>query len=136
MLYLIKKNKAYLLATLLIIVYSIAFLLILIMLLDPAEKAFAFDKLQHFSAFSLFSYLVYFLLSYQDKNLFLKIHRTSITIIVGLMVGVSIEIVQLFLPDSSSSIFDVFADFCGVLFTIIIIKYSPKPIKKLKRYGY
>ena len=135
MLYLFKKNRAYLIATFLIIFYSIVLLLVIIMFLDPAEKAFAFDKLEHFSVFSLLSYFIYFTLSYQDKILFFKIHRTAITILFALFIGVSIEIVQLYMPNQSSSIFDVMADLWGILFTILIIKYSPRSIKKLKRYG-
>lgn len=135
MLYLFKKNKAYLISLFLIIFYAIIFLLVVIMIIDPDEKEFAFDKLQHFSAFSILTYFIYFILSYQDKIFFLKIHRTVLTIISGLCVGASIEIVQLYMPNRSSSMYDMMADLSGILFTILIIKYSPERIKKLKRYG-
>ncbi|HMN25296.1 MAG: VanZ family protein [Ignavibacteriaceae bacterium] len=105
------------------------------MIIDPDEKEFAFDKLQHFSVFSILTYFIYFILSYQDKIFFLKIHRTAITILFALSIGASIEIVQLYMPNRSSSIYDMMADLCGILFTILIIKYSPQRIKKLKRYG-
>ena len=136
MLYLFKKNRAYLIATFLIIFYPMVLLLVVIMLLDPSEKAFAFDKLTHFSAFSILSYFIYFILSYQDKILFLKIHRTAITILFALSIGASIEIIQLYMPNRSTSIYDMMANLCGILFTILIIKHSPKRIKKLKRYGF
>ena len=135
MLYLIKKNKAYLISLFLIIFYAIIFLLVIIMIIDPDEKEFAFDKLQHFSFFSIISYFIYFFLSYQDKIFFLKIHRTALTIIFGLCVGASIEIYQLYLPNRSTSVYDMMANLGGILFTIFIIKYSPNRIKKLKRYG-
>jgi len=135
MLYLFKKNKAYLISIFLLIFYAIVFLLVMIIIIDPDEKKFAFDKLQHFSFFSIISYFIYFFLSYQDKIFFLKIHRTTITILFALSVGVSIELVQLYMPNRSSSIYDVMADFWGILFTILIIKHSPKRIKKLKKYG-
>ncbi len=135
MLYLLKKNKAYLISLFLIIFYAIIFLLVVIMIIDPDEKEFAFDKLQHFSVFSILTYFIYFILSYQDKIFFLKIHRTAITILFALSIGASIEIVQLYMPNRSSSIYDMMADLCGILFTILIIKYSPQRIKKLKRYG-
>lgn len=135
MLYLFKKNKAYLISLFLIIFYAIIFLLVIIMIIDPDEKEFAFDKLQHFSVFSILTYFIYFILSYQDKIFFLKIHRTAITIIFALSVGVSIELIQLYMPNRSSSVFDVMADLWGILFTILIIKHSPKRIKKLKKYG-
>jgi VanZ family protein len=105
------------------------------MLLDPTEKAFALDKLSHFAAFSVLSYFMYFILTYQDKIWFFKKHRTVLTIIFGLLVGASIEIVQLYLPNRSTNIFDMVANLCGILFTVFIIKHSPKRINKLKRYG-
>jgi VanZ family protein len=135
MLYLFKKNKAYLFSLFLLIFYAIVFLLVIIMIIDPDEKEFAFDKLQHFSVFSILTYFIYFILSYQDKIFFLKIHRTALSIIFGLCAGASIEIVQLYLPNRSSSMYDMMADLSGILFTILIIKYSPNRIKKLKKYG-
>ena len=135
MLYLFKKNRAYLIATFLFIFYPMVLLLVIIMFLDPSEKTFALDKLLHFSTFSIITYLIFFALSYQDKILFLKIHRTAITILFALSIGTSIEIIQLYMPNRSTSIYDIIANLCGVLFTILIIKHSPRSIKKLKRYG-
>lgn len=135
MLYLFKKNRAYLFSMFLIIFYPMVFLLVISMLLDPTEKAFALDKLSHFAAFSVLSYFMYFILTYQDKIWFFKKHRTVLTIIFGLLVGASIEIVQLYLPNRSTNIFDMVANLCGILFTVFIIKHSPKRINKLKRYG-
>ena len=135
MLYLFKKNRAYLIATFLIIFYPVVLLLVIIMILDPSEKAFALDKLTHFAVFSILSYFCYFIFSYQDRIMFLKIHRTSLTIIFALFIGALIEIIQLFIPNRSTSIYDMMANLCGILFTILIIKHSPKRIKKLKRYG-
>ncbi len=135
MFYLFKKNRAYLTATFFLIFYTIVLFLVIIMILDPSEKEFAFDKLIHFSAFSLMSYFIYFVFAYQDKIWFFKKHRTKLTILLALAVGASIEIVQLYMPTRTSSIYDVMADLSGTFFTILIIKYSPQRIKKLKRYG-
>ncbi|HEX7356283.1 MAG TPA: VanZ family protein [Ignavibacteriaceae bacterium] len=135
MFYLFKKNRAYLTATFFMIFYAIVFLLAVIMILDPMEKEFAFDKLTHFSIFSLMSYFIYFVFAYQDKIWFFKKHRTALTILLALAVGTSIEIVQLYMPTRTSSIYDVMADLSGTLFTILVIKYSPQRVKKLKRYG-
>ena len=72
MLYLFKKNRAYLIATFLIIFYPMVLLLVISMLLDPSEKTFALDKLSHFAAFSVLSYFIYFILLYQDKDMVLQ----------------------------------------------------------------
>lgn len=135
MLNLIKKNKTYLIATFLMIFYPMVLLLVVIMLLDPSEKAFALDKLTHFGAFSILSYVIYFAISYQDKIWFLKKHRTVMTIIFALFIGASVEIIQLYMPTRSTNVFDEIANFCGILFTLLIIKYLPTRIKKLKRFG-
>jgi VanZ family protein len=135
MLHLLKKNRAYLISTFLIIFYPMILLLVISMLLDPAEKAFALDKLTHFGVFSLLSYVIYFTLTYQDKVWFLKKHRQGLTIIFALLIGASIEFVQLYMPTRNTSIFDMIANLCGILFTVLIIKHSPKRIKNLKRYG-
>ena len=135
MLNLFIKNRAYLFSTFLIIFYPMVLFIVIIMMLDPSEKAIALDKLTHYGSFSLLSYFIYFILSYQDKIWFLKKHRTVLTILFALFIGASIEIVQLYMPNRSSSIFDMIADLCGILFTVLIIKYSPKSIKKLKRFG-
>jgi VanZ family protein len=135
MLNLLKKNKAYLIAAFLMIFYPMILLLVVIMLLDPSEKAFALDKLTHFGTFSILSYIIYFALSYQDKVWFLKKHRTIITILFALLIGASIEIIQLYIPTRSTNVFDEVANLCGIFFALLIIKYLPKRIKNLKRYG-
>ena len=135
MFYLFKKNRAYLIATFLIIFYPMILSLVIIMLLDPSEKAFALDKLTHFGAFSIITYFIYFILSYQNRIFYFKIHRTAMTILFALTIGATIEIIQLFMPTRSTNIFDMIANLSGILFTIPIIKYSPERIKKLKRYG-
>jgi VanZ family protein len=117
------------------IFYPMVLLLVVIMLLDPSEKAFALDKLTHFGAFSILSYLIYFAISYQDKIWFLKKHRTVMTILFALFIGASIEIIQLYMPTRSTNVFDEVANLCGILFTLLIIKYLPARIKKLKRFG-
>lgn len=132
MLSLFKKNRAYLITTFLIIFSLMVLLVVTIMLLDPSKKVFGLDKLIHFSVFSILSYFIYFIFSYQDKIVFLKIHRTVITILFTLAIGASIEIIQLYMPNSTTNIFDMMANLCGILFTILIIKHSSKRIKKLK----
>jgi VanZ family protein len=128
------RNRLYLIVTLLIIVYTMIIVCFFLMLLDPSEKSIS-DKFIHFGFFSLLSYIIYFTLSYQDKIWFLKKHRTAITILITLLVGASVEIIQLYMPTRSSNIFDMIANLCGASFTILIIKYSPEKIKKLKRIG-
>ena len=128
------RNRLYLVVTLLIIVYFMLIICYILMLLDPSEKSIS-DKFIHFGTFSLSSYFIYFVLSFQDKVWFLKKHRTVITILFVLFIGASIEFIQMNMPNRSSNIYDMVANLCGVFFTILIINFSPKSVKKLKRIG-
>lgn len=103
------------------------------MLIDPSEELMAIDKLTHFSVFSLLSYFVYFTFSYQEKVWFFKKHRTILTIIFTSIIGIAIELLQLLTPNRSTNIYDVMANLSGIVFTLLIIKYLPERIKKLKR---
>lgn len=103
------------------------------MLVDPSEKIMGVDKLIHFGVFSIFSYFLYFGFSYQEKIWFLKKHRTKLTLIIASTIGISIEFLQLLTPSYSTSINDMFANLSGAIFTVLIIKYLPNRIKKLKR---
>jgi VanZ family protein len=134
-LYLFNKNRAYLFSMFLIIFYPMVLVLVISMLLDPTEKDFALDKLTHIAVFSMLTFFVYFIILYQDKFWFIKKHRTLFTILIGLCIGTAIEIVQIFMANRTSSIYDLMADLCGILFTVLIINHTPQRIKKLKRYG-
>jgi VanZ family protein len=106
-----------------------------LMFIDPEEKSIGFDKLLHYSFFSILSFFVYFTLCYQNKMWFLKKHRTVITLVTVLLLGASIEIIQLYIPGRSTNIFDMIANLFGALFTIFIIKRAPKGIRDLKKVG-
>lgn len=133
LLYTIKKNRLYLIAVFSILVYCVLFSIFIVLLFDPKEKILSVDKLLHFGVFSVLSYFLYFLFSYQEKIWFIKKHRTNLTLIIACSIGVGIEFLQLLTPAYSTSVNDMFANLCGAIFTVLVIKYLPKKIKKLRK---
>ena len=103
------------------------------MLVDPSESMMGIDKLIQFGVFSILSYFLFFGFSYQEKIWFLKKHRTGLTLIIASIIGIGIELLQLLTPARSTNIDDMIANLSGAIFTVLIIKYLPNRIKKLKR---
>ncbi|HSL89262.1 MAG TPA: VanZ family protein [Ignavibacteriaceae bacterium] len=135
MLYLVKKNKLYLLAVFGILAYCTLFSIFIVLLFDPSEKILSIDKLAHFGVFSLLTYFIFFTFSYQEKIWFIKKHRTGLTVIVASLIGIGIEVYQLYTPTRSFNVNDMIANLSGALFTVLLIKYLPKKIKKLRKYS-
>jgi len=135
LLYLVKKNKAYLLAVFGILAYCTLFSIFIVLLFDPSEKILSIDKLVHFGVFSMLTYFLFFTFSYQEKIWFIKKHRTGLTVIVASLIGIGVEVYQLYNPTRSFNVNDMIANLSGALFTVVLIKYLPKRIKKLRKYS-
>jgi glycopeptide antibiotics resistance protein len=131
--FILKKNRRYLIAVLSILIYSVILSIFIVMLIDPAERIMGVDKLIHFGVFSIISYFLYFSFSYQEKIWFVKKHRTVLTLVIASAIGIGIEFLQILTPTMSTNIYDMIANLSGAMFTLLIIKYLPNRIKKLKR---
>jgi VanZ family protein len=130
---LLNKNRLYLFITFMIVIYLAALFLLFIKLYDPNGKFIAGDKYFHFVSFSLFSFLVYFIFSFQKKVPFLNKHRAVITVLLSALIGAVIEYIQYYIPDRTVNIYDWIANILGSLFTVLIIRYIPKGIKRMRR---
>lgn len=135
MFYLWKKNRTYLLFTFSLVVYLTIIVSFLLMLIDPSEKSISEDKFVHFGIFSLLTFFIYYFLTFQSKVWFFKKHRTILTIILSFLIGGTIEYIQLFIPNRSTNIYDMIANLCGTLLTVLTIKNLPKSIKSLQKYS-
>ena len=133
MIQLLKKNLFYLSITLAIVIYCIILVRFILVLYDPSDQLIAADKILHFCAFSLLSFVLYFSMSFQNGISFLRKHRAVLTVIFAGIIGTVIEFVQYYIPGRSVNIYDWIANFSGSLFTVLIIKFIPKRIKRLRR---
>lgn len=79
-----------------------------------------FDKVAHFAAHSILSFL--FLLNWNKLNL---------AFIQSLCIGVGIEVAQYFVPSRSFDVLDMLANSLGALFLIGLIKVSPEKLKTI-----
>lgn len=74
------------------------------------------DKLEHFAIYFIFGFLVRITLSHSG-NLFVHRNAILLTLIVGIGYGALDEIHQMFVPGRSPSIYDLFADAAGIVFS-------------------
>lgn len=130
---LLKKNRFYLLISLAIVIYCIILVKFILVLYDPTDQLIAADKFIHFCAFSLLSFVLYFAMSFQNGISFLKKYRTVLTVIFAVIIGTVVEFVQYYIPGRSVNIYDWIANLSGSLFTVLIIKFTPKSIKRLRQ---
>ena len=88
-------------------------------------KILSFDKFLHFSVYFGFGILLFKAnieqLNVSERNILI------LTIIIGLFYGISDEVHQLFVINRTASVYDVIADFLGIVFgTVFIFKLSKK----------
>lgn len=83
----------------------------------------SWDKLNHFFAF----FVLYVLLSFSFKNL-----TITSKIIILTFYAFLIEIIQYFIPNRDFSLLDIFADFIGLIFAMLLLFF----LKKLFNFDY
>jgi VanZ family protein len=128
-----RKNREYLFFTIMVYIYFLIIITLTVLVFDSSGELIADDKLVHFGAFSLLSFTLYLVLSVQIKNMLLKKYPAFFTILIVSLFGIIIELFQLLIPGRSSDVFDWIANTFGSLFTILMIKFLSRVIKKLKR---
>jgi VanZ family protein len=69
------------------------------------------DKVNHLLAFVVFTFII----SQSYEISFIKI------IILGLIFAIYIEVVQYFIPYRSAELFDIFADFIGIILGLCLL---------------
>lgn len=92
----------------------------------PDSQLFSYDKLAHISVFAFLSILValgFYLKEQSPKNT--TIHRTK-TLTICLVYGLALEMMQQFVPGRMSDIYDLLANFVGVLFGVIVFTFFIK----------
>jgi VanZ family protein len=129
---LINKYRVFLVYIALIIYVSI--IIILSALPDSwLGKLTHIDKLFHFAAYGLFSFIFFFALVFQKKiNLFNKFPSTF-TLIFTTLFGILNELFQIFVPSRTPNPLDVLANFLGSVIMVALLKYNLNNLRQLKR---
>jgi len=99
------------------VLFYVALLLLMAIALYPMhdilpESALIHDKLDHFAAFCVLSWLIQ--RAYGEKNLFVKV---SVLVVYGAL----IEAAQFFVPYRVVSFLDLLADCAGILFAFCMM---------------
>lgn len=78
------------------------------------------DKLEHFVIYFVFGFLIRITLSHSENPFVLR-NVILLTMIIGVGYGALDEVHQMFVPGRSPSIYDLFADAAGMIFSQIFI---------------
>ena len=93
--------------------------------MEKSKKEKTLDKIEHFirklAHFSLYTVVGILMMSLMSTYNLIQIKRLGISLGVGVIYAMSDEFHQMFIPDRSSSIIDVFIDSCGVFVGIVIV---------------
>ncbi|MFA5983163.1 MAG: VanZ family protein [Methylococcaceae bacterium] len=91
---------------------------------QPPPKIFGeipgLDKVAHFVAYGILGAMFFAMLAH--INGFKKISSLSLAVFLVVLAGLSDEIHQAFVPERNADAWDLFADFCGGLFSILFIQ--------------
>lgn len=74
----------------------------------------SFDKLAHFFVFAVLSFLLILGFSKQYTFLFIRYNAVIVAVVFSFVYGLSIELVQTFIPDRGAELADIVANSLGV----------------------
>ena len=94
----------------------------------PKYDTLGMDKLLHFCVYFGFGILLFKTNGEQSKISIKTIF--FLTLLIGLIYGISDEIHQLFVTNRNASVYDVIADFIGIFIgAVFIFKFTRKKVK-------
>lgn len=103
--------------------------------MEKSKKEKTLDKIEHFirklAHFSLYTVVGILMMSLMSTYNLIQMKRLEISLGVGVIYAISDEFHQMFIPDRSSSIIDVFIDSCGVFVGILVVVLGLKVIKRV-----
>lgn len=91
---------------------------------NPASKSNQLDKLYHIAAYGLLSFILYFVIYYQNKIKLFKKYPAAFTILFATLFGMINEFHQIFIPTRTFNKYDLLANLIGIILTIVIIKIA------------
>ena len=91
------------------------------------------DKLFHFAAYGLLSFILFFALVFQNKIDLFKKYPSTFTLIFTTLFGILNELFQIFVPSRSANPLDILANFLGSIIMVVLLKYNLNNLRQLKR---
>lgn len=126
----LEKNRIYIVYLPLVIYWIVIFILTSLPI-DIAININVSDKIEHFGAYGVLSFLLFFTLSFQKKIPLFKEFPATFTLVFASLYGMVDELHQLLVPGRNADIKDWIADFTGALLAVLIAKYI---LNYLKNY--
>lgn len=90
------------------------------------------DKIEHFGAYGLLSFLLYSNLYFQTKYQLLNKFPAIFTLLFAALYGMVDELHQLFVPGRSADVRDWLADFLGSVLAVLIAKFILEKLKQIE----
>jgi VanZ family protein len=91
------------------------------------------DKFFHSATYGLFSFILFFVLYFQNKIELLRKYPSTFTIIITGLFGILNEFFQIFVPNRTPNPLDVIANFLGSVIIVILLKFNINNLKSLRR---
>jgi VanZ family protein len=85
----------------------------------PRLDLLNFDKLNHLIEYTFYAMTLFLAFSNAKSEKIIK-YAGLLTVITGLLFGISDEIHQIFVPGRECSLFDYAADICGILLGVFV----------------
>ena len=131
MLHLIDKYRAYL-AGVILLLYSAIIVFLSILPDEWLGKLTHIDKLFHFAAYGLLSFILFFVLYFQSRIRLFKKYSAIFTLVFTTLFGILNEVFQIFVPSRSANLLDVTANILGSILMVLILKYNLNNLKRLR----
>lgn len=128
----IEKNRVYIVYLPLIIYWVIIFILTSLPN-DIAINLNVSDKIEHFGAYGVLSFMLFFTLSFQKKVPLFKEFPATFTLVLASLYGMVDELHQLLVPGRMADIKDWTADFLGSLIAVVIAKIILNTLKNYEQ---
>lgn len=128
----IEKNRVYIVYLPLIIYWVIIFILTSLPN-DIAINLNVSDKIEHFGAYGVLSFMLFFTLSFQKKVLLFKEFPATFTLVLASLYGMVDELHQLLVPGRMADIKDWTGDFLGSLIAVVIAKIILNTLKNYEQ---
>lgn len=116
-----------------LIMYAAIIIIFSILPIEWMAKITYADKFFHSATYGLFSFILFFVLYFQNKIEMLKKYASTFTLIITGLFGILNEFFQIFAPNRSPNPSDVIANFLGSVIIVILLKFNINNLRSLRK---